>query len=189
MKENIPILLFTERKDFRKWLSNNSETSSGVWLTFSKNNNLITISANDALEEALSFGWIDGQLKSIDDTKYLKYFSHRLPNSVWSERNKKLVQILRDKKLMTEQGEKIIQISIKNGQWDTKKNNNLAENDLTLFIEKIKEHSLAYENFCKMSPSIQKVYNKRYLSFKTEEVRQKDFLKIIDRLNKNLKPM
>ena len=69
MKADTQELLFAAREDFRKWLHKNAETSEGVWLTFGKTKDVITLTANDALEEALCFGWIDGQMKSIDDTK------------------------------------------------------------------------------------------------------------------------
>ena len=70
MRENIPELQFPSRADFRAWLEENAETSEGVWLVFGKAKSVFTLSANDALEEALCFGWIDGQMQSIDNTKY-----------------------------------------------------------------------------------------------------------------------
>ena len=70
MKDNTPELQFITRDDFRSWLYKNAETSDGVWLLFSKTKEIITISANDALEEALCFGWIDGQMKSINELMY-----------------------------------------------------------------------------------------------------------------------
>ena len=68
------------------WLEKNAKVSGGVWLVFGKTR-VSTLSANDALEEALCFGWIDGQMQKIDNTKQ-KYFSKRRANSVWSEKNK-----------------------------------------------------------------------------------------------------
>ncbi|MDR1293963.1 MAG: YdeI/OmpD-associated family protein [Bifidobacteriaceae bacterium] len=50
-------------------------------------------------------------------------------------------------------------------------------------------NSPAFENFCAMSPSVQRTYARRYLSFKSEQARERDLAKIIDRLNQNLKPM
>lgn len=60
MRADVPELLFPSRSDFRAWLAENAETSEGVWLVFSKSKVLKTLSANDALEEALAFGWVDG---------------------------------------------------------------------------------------------------------------------------------
>jgi len=70
-------LLFTSRNEFRNWLHENCLSSGGVWLLFGKSGGPKTIKANEALEEALCFGWIDGQMRSIDDKTYIKYFSLR----------------------------------------------------------------------------------------------------------------
>lgn len=86
MKTDTPELLFTSRGDFRAWLCENAETSGGVWLVFGKTKAVVTLTANDALEEALCFGWIDGQMQRTDDTKYLKYFARRRAKSPWSEK-------------------------------------------------------------------------------------------------------
>jgi len=189
MKADTPELLFKTRDDFRTWLSKNAETSDGVWLAFGKTKALVTLTANDALEEALCFGWIDGQMKSIDSTKYLKYFARRRPKSVWSDKNKKTVETLRKKKMMTELGEKAVEAAVKNGTWNTAERSPITDEQVEAFAEKLAGISPAYENFKQMPPSVQRTYTGRYLSFKSEEARQRDFTKIVDRLNKNLKPM
>jgi len=194
MKENIPELIFPSRGEFRVWLSENAETSEGVWLLFGKKKSVVTLSANDALEEALCFGWIDGQFQTIDDTKYLKYFARRRVKSNWSEKNKKTVETLREKGMMTELGEKAIEIAKKNGIWDAPKGDPLTAEQVAELIEKFTQKlagiSPAYENYCNMSPSVQSSYARWNLGdYKSEESRQRHFEKIVDRLNKNLKPM
>jgi len=189
MRENVPELLFATRSDFRTWLNQNAETSEGVWLVFGKTKEIATLSANDALEEALCFGWIDGQMQSIDETKYHKYFAKRRAKSVWSEKNKKTVGVLREKGIMTGLGEKAVETAMKNGTWDAPKENPITDEQIEAFAEKLAGISPAYENFNAMSPSVRRTYTGRYLSFKTEEARQRDFEKIVDRLNNNLKPM
>ncbi len=64
-----------------------------------------------------------------------------------------------------------------------------SDEQLSLLEEKLRDISPAYENFRAMSPSVRKTYTRRYLSFKSEEARERDFAKIVDRLNQNLKPM
>ena len=189
MRADVPELLFPSRGDFYKWLLDNAETSEGVWLVFSKTEAVITLSANDALEEALCFGWIDGQMKRINETVYLKYFAHRRAKSVWSEKNKKIIETLRAKGIMTELGEKAVEIAKQNGTWDAPKSDPVSDEKKEAFTIKLSSYSPAYENFCNMSPSVQRTYTRRYLSFKSEDARQRDFEKIIDRLNNNLKPM
>lgn len=77
------ILEFSSREEFRKWLSEHCLSTDGVWLLFGKAGGPKTIKAAEALEEALCFGWIDGQMKSIDDKTYIKYFSMRREKSKW----------------------------------------------------------------------------------------------------------
>jgi len=189
MKTNTPELCFKTRNDFRKWLSKNAEASDGVWLVFGKTKAMAALTANDALEEALCFGWIDGQMKSIDTTKYLKYFARRRPKSVWSEKNKKIVETLRKKKIMTELGEKAVEDAVKSGAWNTAKPDSITDEQVEVFARQLAGISPAYENFIQMPPSVQRTYTRRYLSFKSEEARQRDLIKIVDRLNKNLRPM
>lgn len=189
MRADVPELLFSSRGDFRTWLRENAETSDGVWIVIDKTKAIVTLSANDALEEALCFGWIDGQMKSIDNTKYIKYFAQRRSKSCWSEKNKETVETLQKKGLMTELGEKAVEAAKRNGMWDTPKRDPITDEQVEAFAEKLVGISPAYENFNNMLPSIRFTYTGRYLSFKTEEARHRDFEKIIDRLNKNLKPM
>jgi uncharacterized protein YdeI (YjbR/CyaY-like superfamily) len=82
LKPDAQELVFANRSSFREWLGANGVTSDGVWLVFDKTKERKTLTANEALEEALCFGWIDGQMQSVDDTKYIKYFARRRPNSV-----------------------------------------------------------------------------------------------------------
>jgi uncharacterized protein YdeI (YjbR/CyaY-like superfamily) len=189
MKPGTPELQFQSRNLFREWLRENFDTSGGIWLAFDKTKPSKTLSANDALEEALCFGWIDGRMKSIDDTKYVKYFARRRLDSPWSDKNKKLVEVLRDKGLMTDAGENAIKNAVKNGQWDAARSEQLTDEHIELLTDKLRDISPTFENFCAMSPSVRKTYTRRYLSFKSEEARERDFERIVDRLNKNMKPM
>lgn len=90
--------------EFRKWLKDNCLSSDGVWLLFGKPGGPKTIKAYDALEEAICYGWIDGQMQIIDDNAYIKYFSARRKNSKCSEKNKAIVKQLEKKGIMTDYG-------------------------------------------------------------------------------------
>lgn len=188
MKAGTPELLFTSRGDFRAWLCQNAESSDGVWLLFGKTKEIVTLTANDALEEALCFGWIDGQMKSIDGTKYRKYFARRRAKSPWSDKNKKIIETLRDRRLMTELGEAAINAAKASGIWDNSPSASINDEQIEAFAEKLIGCSPAYDNFMQMPRSAKVAFVRRYLSFKKEENRQRDFEKIIDNLNKNLKP-
>jgi len=69
------ILTFTDRQAFREWLGKYGTESDGIWLLFSKKGKFVTLSAADALEEALCHGWIDGQMQALDDNTYKKSYT------------------------------------------------------------------------------------------------------------------
>lgn len=181
---------FAGREEFREWLSRHCESKAGIWLLFGKSGGPKTIKAKEALEEALCFGWIDGQMEKIDDKTYKKYFSLRRRNSKWSEKNKALVKKLEEEGLMTDFGRKKIDEAKKNGQWEA--SNPLAiitEEDIACLSALLKRHELAHKNFQAMSLSVKKTYTRAYLDAKTDAGREKRIAWIVDRLNKNLKPM
>ncbi len=183
------ILTFSNRDEFRNWLSQHCKTNEGVWLLFGKEKGPKTIKAEEALEEALCFGWIDGQIQSIDCKTYKKYFSMRRVNSKWSEKNKELVKSLEERGLMTEFGRKKIEEAKKNGQWDAKDPMTFTEEQINVLNEILKEYEPAHTNFQAMSMSVKKTYTRAYFDAKTDAGKVKRIAWIVDRLNKNLKPM
>ena len=86
MEKNI--VYFTDRKDWRNWLSNNFEVEKEVWFTFPTiDSGEIGIIYNDAVEEALCFGWIDGVAGTLDKTHQLRRFTPRRKGSPYSQLN------------------------------------------------------------------------------------------------------
>jgi uncharacterized protein YdeI (YjbR/CyaY-like superfamily) len=183
------ILTFTDRQAFREWLGKYGTESDGIWLLFSKKGKFVTLSAADALEEALCHGWIDGQMQSLDDNTYKKYFARRIPKSKWSVKNKKLAQALMEKGLMARQGLEAIERAKKNGSWDNAKRILINDEQIEIFKKIIQPYEPAYTNLLAMSHSIQLTYTGFYLDAKSDKTRQDRLEKIIDRLNRNLKPM
>ncbi|WP_297422615.1 YdeI family protein [Clostridium sp.] len=182
-------MLFETRNDFRNWLNDNCATSGGIWLEFSKSSSIKTLKASEALEEALCFGWIDGQMQSIDETKYLKYFSSRRKGSKWSEKNKNLVKELEAKGLMTDFGRTKVEEAKKNGMWNAPKPEAITDKQVQMLVELIKDIEPAYTNFSSMSSSVKRNYTGLYFDAKSDEAKKRRLEKIIARLNLNLKPM
>ncbi|MDE6407318.1 MAG: YdeI/OmpD-associated family protein [Anaeroplasmataceae bacterium] len=183
------IFKFNNREEFRNWLVEHCLSNDGIWLLFGKSGGPKTIKANEALEEALCFGWIDGQMQSIDDKTYKKYFSMRRENSMWSEKNKALVQSLEQQGRMTEYGRKKIEEAHKNGQWNKSNKVEITEEQIQFLSTLLKQYEPAYTNFNSMSSSVKKTYTKAYLAAKTEEGRKNRIAWMVERLNQNLKPM
>lgn len=183
------ILTFSDRQAFREWLGRYGTESDGIWLLFAKKGDIVTLSADDALEEALCNGWIDGQIQSLDDNTYKKYFSRRIPRSKWSFKNKGLAQTLIEKGLMTPQGLQAVESARNNGLWDNAKPVVIDDEQIQRFRGIIQPHEPAYTNLLAMSHSVQRTYTGFYLDAKTDKTRQSRLEKVIDRLNRNLKPM
>lgn len=182
-------LLFEDREAFRAWLAQNHRVNPGIWLVLGKAGRLKTLTADEALEEALCFGWIDGLVKSIDDQKYIKKFTPRRKGSAWSERNRNLAKKLIENGTMTGAGQAAIEQAQKDGTWDTPKPNPISEAQVEILISALSGAEKASANFLKMSPSVQRTYTAFYLDAKTDETRKKRLEKIIERLNENKKPM
>jgi uncharacterized protein YdeI (YjbR/CyaY-like superfamily) len=182
-------LQFASRDEFGNWLKDNCLSSEGIWLLFGKSGGVRTIKASEALEEALCFGWIDGQMRSIDDKSYIKYFSGRRKNSKWSDKNKALVETLERQGMMTDYGRAKIEEAKKNGQWNAVKSPAITDEQIAVVADLLKRHDPAHVNFLKMSPSVKRTYTRAYFDAKTDDGRNKRLAWMIDRLNKNLKPM
>lgn len=182
-------IVFSSREEFRNWLADNALSDEDVWLIFGKSGGPKTLKASEALEEALCFGWIDGQMQKTDEKSYRRYFSKRRANSKWSEKNKKLIAELEERGLMTDHGRAKIEGAKANGQWDAPKAPVITEENIESVAEILKPFEPAYANFLNMSPSVRKTYTRAYLDAKTEAGREKRLTWMVDRLNNNLKPM
>lgn len=102
-------LYFTDRKQWRKWLSINGSVEKEIWLVYyRKNSGKLRIPYNDAVEEALCYGWIDSTVKGIDRERFAQRFSPRRPKSCLSEMNKERIRRLIKSKKMTAVGLKAV---------------------------------------------------------------------------------
>ena len=183
------ILEFANREEFRSWLAAHCQSSAGVWLLFGKAGGPKTLKAAEALEEALCFGWIDGQMQRIDDKAYRKYFSMRRQKSKWSEKNKALAGSLEERGLMTDFGRAKIAEAQKNGGWDAPKPAAMTEEQIACVSALLEGHEPACANFAAMPLSVKKTYARAYFDAKTDAGREKRLAWMVSRMNQNLRPM
>lgn len=112
------ILSFKSPREFRAWLVKNHSRSSGVMLRISKKGSgAITLTYAEALDQALCYGWIDGQKKPGDGESWLQKFTPRRPNSGWSKNNTQRVQKLIESGEMTPAGLKQVKAAKADGRW------------------------------------------------------------------------
>jgi len=108
-----------DRAEWRSWLENHHDSSPGVWVVMhKKGSDKPHITYEEAVEEALCFGWIDNKPNVIDEERFKLRFTPRKPRSAWSRSNKKRVEKLIEQGLMTPAGMRKIEEAKRNGAWD-----------------------------------------------------------------------
>jgi uncharacterized protein YdeI (YjbR/CyaY-like superfamily) len=104
-KQGLEILEFPDRTAWEHWLSAHHDSTPGVWLKLAKKGSPTpTVTQAEALEEAICFGWIDGQVGRFDEHFYLQRFTPRRPRSKWSAINRERAERLIDQGQMKPSG-------------------------------------------------------------------------------------
>jgi len=112
------LLTFRDRVEWRNWLEVHHQSSDEAWLVLHKKGvRQATLSLDEAVREALCFGWIDGKLRSLDKERYSLRFTPRRPDSVWSMSNIRRVEELVSQGLMTDAGLQKMAEARQSGQW------------------------------------------------------------------------
>ena len=107
-----------DRAGWRDWLEKNHATSDGAWLvTGRQNSGLPQIDYETAVQEALCFGWVDGQAGTVDERRSKLYFAPRRAGSPWSRYNKRRIEQLTAVGLMTTAGLAVIERAKADGSW------------------------------------------------------------------------
>jgi uncharacterized protein YdeI (YjbR/CyaY-like superfamily) len=117
--DGLPVVYAAGRGDWRAWLVDNHDRERGAWLVlYKKGTSVPSVSYDEAVEEALAFGWIDSRANRVDDARYLQLITRRKPGSVWSESNKRRVARLIAEGRMTPAGLALVEEAKRNGRWD-----------------------------------------------------------------------
>jgi len=115
---DLGIVAFSSAKQWKQWLAKNHARSNGIWLRLFKRTAAVpTVPYDEALDEAICYGWIDGQLKGYDEESWLRKFTPRRPKSVWSKRNRAHAERLMKAGRMRAAGFKEIEAAKQNGRW------------------------------------------------------------------------
>jgi len=107
------------RAEFRAWLEANASSSAGIWLAVGKKGGRVTtLRYEEAVEEALCFGWIDATVRRLDEDRFLQLFTPRKPGGNWAASNKARVERLIAEGLMTPAGFAAIERAKADGSWN-----------------------------------------------------------------------
>ena len=112
-------LVVPDAEALRAWLLDNHETSPGVWLTLTRKGGTVTsLTWQQAVDEALCVGWIDGQGRARDSQTSSIRFTPRRPRSTWSQRNVANVARLEAEGRMLPAGWRAVESAQADGRWD-----------------------------------------------------------------------
>ncbi len=118
-KLDLPVVSFPSRDAWEAWLQAQHATSDGLWLKFAKKGSgLETVTYDQAVETALCYGWIDGQVRRFDEDYYLQRFTPRRPRSNWSKLNRQRATALIERGEMKPAGLREIERAKADGRWD-----------------------------------------------------------------------
>jgi uncharacterized protein YdeI (YjbR/CyaY-like superfamily) len=110
---------FNSPDDFRAWLIEHQGSVFGIWLIMTKkDSSTAALTYEEALTVALQYGWIDGQARRRDDGTYMQRFTPRRPQSPWSLRNRRRVEVMIEEGLMTPRGLAEVVRARADGRWD-----------------------------------------------------------------------
>ena len=113
--------MVADAAEWRTWLSSNHSKSQGVWLVLAKKGTTAptTLSYDEALDEAICFGWIDGQLERHDSATFRRRFTPRSARSPWSQRNVTIAERLSTSGRMHRSGEDEVCQARADGRWNS----------------------------------------------------------------------
>ena len=118
---DLPELLVADASEWRGWLLGNHSNAKGVWLVLAKKGTThpTTLIYDEALDEAICFGWIDGQLGRRDNETFRRRFTPRTPRSPWSQRNVAIAERLSVSGRMHPSGDVEVRKAKADGRWTT----------------------------------------------------------------------
>lgn len=163
---------FKNRAEWRAWLEENHTTSVGAYLIFYKvESTKESMRWEEAVQEAICFGWIDSTVKRLDDERRRQYFCPRKPKSVWSKLNKTYIEKLVSENLMAPAGLQSIEIAKQNGSWKSLDDveNLIVPEDLQAAFD---QNPVAFDNYTSYSKTNRKSYLYWLNQAKREETRQ-----------------
>lgn len=183
-------LYVTNRDDWRAWLEKNHQTAKEVWLIYyKKHTGKPRIPYDDAVEEALCFGWVDSTVRRIDDKKYAQKFTPRSNKSRWSKLNIKRAQKMIREKRVTEAG----LVRFKEIGKNIDRGSKAKPTEKKLVIPSDLKKALAtnkkvWENFHNFAPSYRKLYIRWITDAKRKETREKRIKQTVKWAAENKKP-
>ena len=181
---------FLDREEWRKWLEEHGSSEKEVWvIIYKKNSRQCGLQYQEAVEEAICFGWIDSKMQSIDANRFRQRFSPRKKNSIWSKNNKETAEKLIQKGKMAPAGFETIKEAKTNGKWAAAYSSKTAPAIPTDLEKALKENEPAWTNFKKFSNSTKLQYVHWVNTAKKDDTRRKRINAVVKKASQKIEPL
>jgi uncharacterized protein YdeI (YjbR/CyaY-like superfamily) len=181
---DLPELVVADAAEWRAWLSEQHGASQGVWLVLAKKGTTdpTALSYDQALEEAICFGWIDGQLGRRDSATFRRRFTPRKARSPWSRRNTAIAESLAACGRMHPSGEELVRQAKEDGRWDAAYAGQATMEVPADFADALKADPRAQATFERLSSANRYALLYRIRGAKKAETRAKRIEQFVDML-------
>ncbi len=189
MEKAIEKLYAASRDQWREWLAENHKTKKEVWLIYyKKHTGKPRVPYEDAVEEAICFGWIDSTVKKLEEEKYAQKFTPRNVKSKWSQLNIQRAKRMMRAGRMTKAGLVRCQEAIKNSGEEPRKKP--LKNRLNIppdLRDALSSNERVWKNFNNLAPSYRRLYIRWITGAKKEETRKRRLKEAMALLEQNKK--
>jgi len=184
--------LFRTRQAWRDWLARHHDKSKGLWLAYyKKGTGKTSVTYEEALQEALAFGWIDSTVGRVDAETYKQRYTPRNDRSVWSAANKSRVAKLLAEGRMAPPGLAKVEAAKRNGSWNSldavEKIGRTGEVPADL-LKALQNDTRAMDAFEGRPPSEKKLWSFWILSAKRPETRAGRISETVKRVRAGRRP-
>jgi uncharacterized protein YdeI (YjbR/CyaY-like superfamily) len=182
-KSNLEIISFGSPAEWEHWLGQNHAASKGIWLRFyKKGSGIASVYYSEALDVALCYGWIDGQLKKYDELSYIQRFTPRRPRSLWSKRNIDHIARLTNEGRMKPAGLIEAEAAKADGRWQAAYDSQGAMSLPDDFVKELKKNNKALAFYESLNKANQYAIAWRIQTAKRPETREKRKQEILEML-------
>ena len=187
LKDGIPTFYAKDGAAWRQWLAQNHAAEKRVWLIiYHKDSSTPSVYYEEAVEEALCFGWIDSKPNKRDAESYFQFFSKRNPKSNWSRKNKQAIEQLVTAGRMSEAGIEMIRIAKASGTWSALESveNLEVPADLQAAFDK---HPTAHQHYQAFPPSSKRIILEWIFNAKRQATREKRIKETVEKAAQNIR--
>lgn len=188
LKTDLPIVHFATPEEWAQWLAKHHEDAKGLWVRmYKKDTGKASINYAQALDEALCYGWIDGQKQSYDTESWLQRFTPRRPKSPWSKINREHIARLLKEKRMKPAGMKQVEAAKADGRWDRAYDAASTSTIPEDFLQELSKNKKAYAFFETLNKANLYAISYRLQTAKKPETREKRMKAILDMMKQGKK--